>query len=226
MSKDDVLNKTEVIRALEVISNGHKELASYMEKLEGKKNYSELPEMNSNPFICLLNDEFEFKSVKVGRSGTVTSVLSDYVNTDTGEVSKVSAVSGGKVFYDKRYVDSNTFTKLYKKNMKEMFSLSSTALKLFGYFIEQIDFKDKDGMIYMDLQEGMDFCEYGENSRSLIYRGLVELVQKGFICKTNRPWTFFVNPKYVHNGDRIAIFKEYISKPSDNDVSIKEIETW
>lgn len=210
------------------VINGQIELHNYLEQIEGKKNYSEFPEMHHNPFICLLNDDLHLKWVKKGTNGNIKSSVSNYVNEDTGEISKIMSKTG-TVFIEAKYVDKDEFTKVYKKNLKEMFSLSSTALKLFGYFIGEVNHKDKEGMVYMSLQDGMDFCEYGENSRSLVYRGLTELIQKGFICKTERPWTFFVNPKYIHNGDRIAIFKEYIKNPQTDsapDENKRSIENW
>ena len=69
-------------------------------------------------------------------------------------------------------------------------------------------------MIYMSLDDAIAFCEYEESSRPLIYKGLTELILKGFICKTNRPWTFYINPKYAHNGDRVLMFQEYVKKSS------------
>ena len=189
--------------------SGQKALHDYMESLEGKSSYSEFPELKSNPFISLLSDELQIRWVKKGKNGEVVSALTNYINTDTGEIEKLQSLEGGKMFYQKKVVDSNTYTKIYNKTLKEMFSLSSTALKLFGYFISQIDFKDKESMIYMDLDDAMVFCEYDESSRSMIYKGLTELIQKGFLCKTVRPWTFYMNPKFVHNGDRVSIWQEY-----------------
>ena len=223
--KKELMNKSVVP---DNVMKDQVDLHNYFEQIEGKKNYSDFPEMSHNPFICLLNDDLQLRLVKKGYSGDVSSAISTYVNEDTGERTQIKESKGGSVFSEFKYVDPNEFTKIYKKNLKEMFSLSSTALKLFGYFIGQLDHKDRDGMVYMSLQDGIDFCEYGDNSKSLVYRGLIELILKGFICKTNRPWAFYVNPKYIHNGDRIAVFKEYIMTPikSDNSNNERSIENW
>lgn len=209
------MERNEIIKSVPGVVNGYNELHDYLESLEGKKNYSEFPEMKSNPFVCLLSDELHVEWVKLGKNGNVSSAITDYVNTVTGEVSEIKSIEGGKIFYKKKIVDSSTYTKIYNKNIKEMFSLSSTALKLFGYFMSQIDFRDKEGMIYMSLEDAIAFCDYEDSSRSMIYKGLSELILKGFICKTVRPWTFYLNPKYVHNGDRIGIFEEYIKESEE-----------
>jgi hypothetical protein len=222
------MKRKDVTQVPSNVVNGQKELHEYLESLEGKKNYSDFPEMQHNPFICLLNDELHLEWSKKGVDGNITTSISSYVNQDTGE-SSVLKSTRGTIFSEQKYVDSNTYTKIYNKNLREMFSLSSGALKLFGYFMSQLNFRDTEGMIYMDLDDAIMFCDYGENSRSVIYRGLTDLILRGFICKTNRPWTFYINPKYVHNGDRIAVFKEYIKQPQLDktlDEKNRSIENW
>ena len=207
-------DKKQELPKTENVINDENDLHNYLESLEGKKNYSDFPELKKNPFLCLLNDELSIKLTKIGSNGNVTTSISNHIDESTGEISEVISIEGGTAFYKKKIVDDNNYIKVFKKNLKEMFELSNSALKLFHYFMEQMDFKDREGMIYMSLEDAIAFCEYEESSRPLIYKGLTELILKGFICKTNRPWTFYLNPKYAHNGDRVLMFQEYVKKSS------------
>jgi hypothetical protein len=200
-----------------------------MDKLEGKKNYSEFPEMTHNPFGIQLVSDMPFKWIKVGKSSDSAISMSSYTNEQTGVSLNMKEING-RFFYKEEIVDKGKFIKVYKNYLKDMFSLSSTALKLFGYFVGKLGYKDNTDIVYMNLQDGIDFCQYGDNSRSLIYRGLVELISKGFICKTDRQWLFYVNPKYAFNGgNRVdLLFSCILNNDSDNADESKshEIENW
>lgn len=204
------------------VVSGQVELHKYMESVHNKKNYADFPEMNHNPFLCLLADDLSHKWVRKGNSGITSTSVSRYTCSDSGEEVALRKKSGGILFEEEKYVDDAEFTKVFKNQLRHMFSLSSTALKLFGYFLGELDHKDNNGMVYMSMQDGMTFCEY--TSRGIVYKGLTELIQKGFICKTDRPWTFYVNPKYAFNGDRVAMFTQFIRKPGKNELASSSIE--
>lgn len=183
------------------------ELDLYMQRLEGIKNYKDLPEMNSNPFICLVTDDIDnnWKRIQSG---------SNVVQAKDGNGSMIT-LKDQRVFYRPVYSDRSAFTKLYKNRLKEMFQLTHGSLKLFGYIMNSMNFIKDPDLVYIDLDEAMDWCEYGENSKSVVYRSLVELCIKGFICKTGKPWLFYVNPQYAFNGNRVTLVQDiYLS---DND---------
>lgn len=183
------------------------ELQRYFDALEGKTKYSDFPEMDHNPFICEIADEITTSMTNF----KLDSNVRDLVDQKTGELIHLK---NEVVFHNAKLLDRTKFAKLYINNLRDMFSLSSTALKLFGYFISEMEMKKDADLVYMNTQDGMDFCNY--SSKSMVYRGLSELILGGFICKTNRPWLFYVNPKFAFRGDRITIVDQYIlndSKP-------------
>ena len=47
---------------------------------------------------------------------------------------------------------------------------------------------------------------------------------KGFICKTGKPWVFYVNPAYAFNGNRITLVTEYFLKDEKSEVSFDNPE--
>jgi hypothetical protein len=46
------------------------------------------------------------------------------------------------------------------------------------------------------------------------YRGMKELLEKGFLAESTVQNKYFLNPDYMWNGDRLAFVKEYRKAPS------------
>lgn len=177
------------------------ELDLYMQRVEGVKHYSDLPEMERNPFICLVTDSIDdgWKPVQSEKN---------IIQARDGDGGLVT-LKDQRIFYRPIHTDKSTFTKIYRRHLKEMFQLTHGSLKLFGYIMDNMSFIKDPDMVYIDKKEAMDWCEYGENSKSAIYNSLVELCVKGFICKTDKPWIFYVNPAYAFNGNRVRLLTDY-----------------
>lgn len=187
---------------LDKLEKAKDELNEYFERIQGIDTYSDFPNMDHNPFACLLTGVIKMDFKTVGAINGLSMV--EYTDKKTGEVMEAQE---NRIFRSKVPVDNEVFAKIYASQLKEMFSLSYSALKVFGYFIKEVQKLKEVTDVYFRLQECMEFCDY--NARSMVYLGLTELILKGFIAKTNRPSTFYVNPLYVFNGKRIAILKEY-----------------
>lgn len=182
------------------------DLQRYFDSMEGKKRYSELPEMAHNPFVCDIIDDIAPMSLRYNNTKEIVQA----VGVDDKQM---ITFEHQNVFVRRHWVDRAQYAKIYMSAMKDMFSLSSTALKLFGYFISAMDLNKNSDMVYMNLEDGMQFCDY--SSKGMIYRGLFELILRGFICKTNKLFMFYVNPKYAYRGDRCSTVDEYILKDMD-----------
>lgn len=200
MDKIDGVNGSEVAKKIE---SDNKDLEEYFEKIKGIDNYAELPGFKDNPFLCLLGSVMKIGWKTKGAENNIASV--NYIDSDTGEVVRASV---NKVFRRKEYVDPSTFSKIFSAQLKEMFSLSHTALKVYGYIIHEMESTNGKDTVSFRINDCLTFCEW--KSRSIMYIGLTELIVKGFICKTDMPWQFFINPIYVFNGNRLIIFNEYI----------------
>jgi hypothetical protein len=193
-------------QGMDRISKDQDALAAYFEKIQNIDNYSDFPSMDHNPFTCLLkaNMKMDYKT-----KGAVNGVdRFEITDRDSGEI--VSGMQSNILFRKKEIVDDEQFMKLYTSQLKDMFALTYPALKVFGYFIKEMQKLKDTTDVFFRLQDCMDFCDY--SSRAIVYKGLTELILKGFICKTIRTSTFFINPLYIFNGNRIAIYKEYERK--------------
>ena len=185
-------------------------LKHYLEQIQETNTYSSLPEVDFNPFLCNMNDML--KSGYKADKNIAGVVRGDYVDPDTGEISPLMApIRFGRV----QIVEPEKFVKLYGNTLKDMFSLSGIALKVYGYFISQMIGKPRVTEIYFRLQGCLEFTGYA--GRSNVYLGLCELIKAGFIAKTNRPPSFFINPRYAFNGSMVDTNKRYILEGSDDE---------
>jgi len=197
------------------IGEDYVELERYFDSIKDIESYADFPEFKENPFLCLLGDVIKMSWKTKGIENGVGSI--EYVDKDSGDV--VSAQEN-RIFRRKEYVDGASFSKIYFTQIKTLFSLSGTALKVYGYIIQKLDGEVNSGKVEFDLKECMDFIEL--KSRASIYAGLRELIIKGFICKTSMAWIFFVNPLFIFNGNRIVIFNEYIRQDHFKSIELKK----
>ena len=121
------------------------------------------------------------------------------VNPDTGEVQGTQLLA----VFEK--VDREQFTKIYRKGITQMFNLSKSGIKVFGYFT--LIAKPNKGDVIFE----MDSCkEYtGYKTDKPIMKGLSELIQNGFIARSKYYYKYFINPTMFFNGNRVAFIKMY-----------------
>lgn len=170
----------------------------YMKKYNGLKRFKE---NETSPFI---EDLYELnistrRKILAGNNGSTNSLI---VNPDTGEV------EGNQVFAIQEKVDREAFTKIYSGMMREMFKLSTRAIKVFGY-ITSIAKPNKDSVLF-DLEEAMKYTDY--KGKKSVYEGLEELIENNIIARTNRHYKYFINPNLFFNGNRLTLIKQYVKE--------------
>ncbi len=189
----------------------------YLNSVKDLEKFSEAPELSTSPFIPKLISQFVMQR-KTLHSERVMSGL-DIVNQKTGEI--ISGADENRVFATKELVDKEKFIKVYFDGVANMFDLSKTAIRIFGYIIEEMaDPRNINrDCIYIGIQDTMDYCGY--KVKNMIYQGLTELIVAGFIARASRPPShYYINPKIVFNGNRIVTMKEYIKK-KDNEIPLE-----
>ena len=106
------------------------------------------------------------------------------------------------IAYQWEEVDKERFVKLYLDGLKQASGLSKAGLSVFE-------------VVYRTLREshGKDTivlsCMTSSLKRSVYYRGLRELLEKEFLYRSPLNETFFVNIRFMFNGDRLAFVKGY-----------------
>lgn len=121
-------------------------------------------------------------------------------------------------FGTRKTVDKDTFTKVFSAGVKMMLELSATSYKVFLYVMSAT--KINDDTIVFVLSSCQEFT--GLKSKTSIFKGLSELLEKQVLARTSEHFVYFINPAIIFNGDRMLIVNEYIkeleSKLSEQDL--------
>jgi len=128
------------------------------------------------------------------------------INGETGEV------EGTQIFAIHEKVDKEKFTKIYQKGMVQMFNLSKSGIKVFGFFTSIA--KPNKGEVIFEMDKCMEYTEY--KTEKPIMKGLAELIENGFVARSKYHYRYFINPTMFFNGSRVAFIKMY-----ERDTSLK-----
>jgi hypothetical protein len=140
------------------------------------------------------------KSKKPSKMGEVFMVTQD-----TGEV----LAHGVLGFIEEQKVDSEEFVKIYLAGVRQYAQLSKAGATLFELVYEELsgkEAKDKDTLIlnYFVAQRWRE-----DLTRRTYERGMKELLEKEFLFRSVSSDMYFVNIRYIFNGDRLVLAKSY-----------------
>lgn len=198
------------------INTDKEKIEKYLNDVKHIENYKDFPSFKKNPFTCLIGDIVNMKWNTVGTLNDFGTTK--YVDNDTGEVVEANV---SRVFRRKQYVDKTKFVKIYFDQIRQLFALSQTAFKVFFFLVYESKDSFNDGSTYLHMDECLEFCGYAQ--RNMVYRALTDLINKGFICKSDIPWRYFINPLYAFNGNRMIVFNEYICKDTPDMKSLSKM---
>jgi hypothetical protein len=121
----------------------------------------------------------------------------------TGEV----VGRGGAILYEWEEVDAERFVKLFLAGLKQAAGLSKAGLAVFELVYNELRTSPNDDTVKLSIMTaGM--------GKTTFYDGLRELLQKEFLFRSPYEGLFFVNIRYMFNGDRLAFVKGYHLKGS------------
>lgn len=124
-------------------------------------------------------------------------------DTNSGEVLNV----GGAAFYEFEEVDDGKFVKMFLAGIKQAVGLSKTGLKLFEVVYKQMQETPGADEVKLSYYTASQHVE-GLAERTY-QRGLKELIDKEFLFHSPSEGVFFVNIRFMFNGDRLAFVKGY-----------------
>ena len=160
----------------------------------------------SNPFLKDFIVETKGKQVAVTTLGAKSNVL---VSNDTGEIQGTQVVTYKKV-------DSAEFVKLFSRNIALTFDLKSAGIKAFNVLIWLIQvYGMNTDIVTIDSITLDEFNQLHEKKLSIttLKRGMNELEEAKIIAKAARRGSYYINPNFVFNGNRI-VFSTCIEKIS------------
>ena len=109
-------------------------------------------------------------------------------------------------------VDREQFVKIYTREMKVIFELKPTALKVVQYLLSEIQKTPNADGVYLHWLQAKDY--FSEQNlkvgRSAFQMAMRELLQKSFIAESRTPPLFWINPKFFWNGDRYRFVRDYV----------------
>ncbi len=152
-----------------------------------------------------LSDRFpaRIKSAKLSKAGDAYMIA-----PGTGEV----IAQGAFAFVEEKEVDSEQFVKMYLAGIQRYGELSKAGALLFEFVYREIsgkEGKDKDTVVInylLALKWKPDLAE------RTYYRGMSELLEKGFLFRSIATDIYFVNVRFMFNGDRMALVQSYRRK--------------
>ena len=171
-----------------------------------------VPIYQTNPSIP---NEADIKRSKRSQIGSETKGL--VVDTGSGEI----LGHGGAIAYEWEEVDKERFVKLYLAGLKQASGLTRAGLTVFELIYAQV--RERPG------QDTVPLDCYSSGLHPVTYRrGLRELLEKEFLFRSPNPGLFFVNIRFMFNGDRLAFVKGYElksnSKSADHQPTLPFLE--
>jgi hypothetical protein len=126
----------------------------------------------------------------------------------TGEVISRGAFG----FVEEKEVDSEEFVKIYLAGIRQYGELSKAGALLFEFVYKTLsgkDAKDKDTVTlnFLLAKRWNDSL-----SKRTYERGMTELLEKGFLYRSLAADTYFVNVRFMFNGDRMVLVQSYRRK--------------
>lgn len=151
-----------------------------------------------NPF---LKDAIENSKTGTRKIANKTGDRFMIISEQTGEL---IAPAG---FHEIIEVDKTQFVKLYINGVKAFQGLKSAGAKVFEIIyraVQKCPGQDKIWLHFMEIEQNISPI-----SEATFYRGMRELIDKGFIAESTTPGAYFLNIDYLFNGNRLAFIKEY-----------------
>ena len=128
------------------------------------------------------------------------------VDNSTGELKGI----GGMGFWWEEEVDSTRFVKLFLDGIRQAAGLSKTGIQVFELVYKEMRLNPGSDEIKLNQYVARD---YGLSDRTY-QRGVRELLEKEFLFRSPSDGVFFVNIRFMFNGDRLAFVRSYHLKDS------------
>jgi len=163
------------------------------QKSKAYKDKHGVPVYRENPSIPADTEIKKSRRAQIGdeRHGMV-------VDSGTGEI----LGAGGAMVYEWEEVDKERFVKLYLAGLKQAAGLSKAGLAVFDLVYRQVRENPGKDTVLLSVDDS-------KMPKTTYFRGLRELLDKEFLFRSTYDGLFFVNIRFMFNGDRLAFVKGY-----------------
>ena len=150
---------------------------------------------DKNPYLETVVVKTKSKRLTVARGGMI-------VDQHTGAIEGLTEIA------QLVEVDEGQFIKLFTKDLAIWFDLNKAGYRVFGALLETIQ-QESIGRDIVYLDHNSEIVQRYKMSKQTFYRGLEELLSKGFIARHRSVSWYFTNPAMFFNGNRARFVKEY-----------------
>lgn len=162
------------------------------------------PTFTDNPFM---GDKL--KKLPVANRTMTAPKRSAVFEAATGE--QIGKADG---YYRRTQVDASQHIKLYLEGIGALQKLNKPGLAVFQTLYKQMLKQfDKDSVI-MTPAIAKRTNKITENT---YFAGITQLIKAGFIARSDDPLTFWINPTYMFNGNRLRFVQDYDLKHEHED---------
>jgi hypothetical protein len=155
------------------------------------------PVYRTNPSVPQSNG-LPTRTKRINVPGGRGSVI---VDNSTGELKGI----GGLGFWWEEEVDTTRFVKLFLDGIKQAAGLSKTGIQVFELVYHEMRANPGRDEIKLNQYVAKD---HGISDRTY-QRGVRELLEKEFLYRSPSDGVFFVNIRFMFNGDRLAFVRSY-----------------
>lgn len=106
-----------------------------------------------------------------------------------------------------RIVDDTQFVKLFSDGVAGMYDLGRPGAKVFRFLFDEVQKNPNQDRMYLYFMDALE--DPWRIPKSTFFKGMAELLEKGFLAKSANPNMFFLNPSMMWNGDRFRFVQEY-----------------
>ncbi|KIH49048.1 hypothetical protein ANCDUO_20878 [Ancylostoma duodenale] len=166
------------------------------------------------PFSPTVNPLLDGFTVQAKRKQIRTGGVKEMVDIKTGEVSQA-------VIIEEQELDEIHFVKVFTAGIRAAYELTRTGSRVFQAILEVYQNAPMSGgfadSIYLAWFDGGLDGRKLDMSEKTFQRGLVEIIDKGFLFPRN-PNLFWVNPNLFFRGDRATFIRTYRRKQTTVDM--------
>jgi hypothetical protein len=170
------------------------------------------PVYRTNPSVPQANG-LPTRTKRINVPGGKGSVI---VDNTTGELKGI----GGMGFWWEEEVDTTRFVKLFLDGIKQAAGLSKTGIQAFELVYHEMRANPGKDEIKLNQYVAKD---HGISDRTY-QRGVRELLEKEFLYRSPSDGVFFVNIRFMFNGDRLAFVKSYHLKDASRQQELPPVE--
>lgn len=162
------------------------------------------PTFDENPFMNGLQIQTTKKKIEIRGKGNNIG----FINYDTGETEPAFGT------YAIKEVDKTQFVKVFADGIAGLLGLTSAGLKVFKIIYDRMVGSPGKDEILLDYRDIVKKYPKLKMSEATFSRGLTEVLKHNFLARSHIYNLYYVNPKYIFNGDRLQLVQEFVLKGS------------